>query len=122
MSKASFMNGLRLIIALVIVAGVLSFGSRSVPFHGLGVILAAVGGMDVDEDHGHDYDTDEERCSVQVHGHNPVNHSHVTMSLAAVAAVLACTRNAAWYSGPPWAVCGEPLYLLDRPPRSGVSM
>jgi hypothetical protein len=129
MSKASLMNGLRLIIALAMMAGILSFGSHSVSSHGPGMTLGvagahfdAVGDMGVDGDHGHDHDSDEEPYPAHVHGHNPVDHSHVTMSLAAAALVLACARSATWHGGPPWAVRGEPLYSLDRPPRSGVSM
>jgi hypothetical protein len=121
MSKASFMNGLRLIIALAMVAGILSFGSHSVwSSHSPGMTLAVAG--DVDGDHGHNHGSDEDRYPAHVDGHNPVDHSHVTMSLAAAPAELACARSAAWHRRPPWAAWGEPLYSLERPPRSGISM
>jgi hypothetical protein len=118
MSKTSLLTGLRLLIALVMVAGILSFGSHSVSSHGPGMTLAVLGDMDIDGDHDHDHDSDEESYP----GHNPVDHSHVTMSLAAAAVELAGARSAAWHGGSSWGVCGEPLYSLDRPPRSGIAM
>jgi hypothetical protein len=118
MSKTSLLTGVRLLTALAMVAGILSFGSHSVLSHGPGMTLAIAGNMDVNGDHGHNHDSDEEPYP----GHNPVDHSHVTMSLAAAPTVFASARSAAWHGGPSWTVCGEPLYSLDRPPRSGIAM
>ncbi|WP_162937857.1 hypothetical protein [Indioceanicola profundi] len=131
MARISLMNGLRIIVALAVMAGILSFGSHSVSAHGLGPTLAvAAWEMDVTDghhhghahDHDHDHDADAERRPGHVHGHNPVDHSHVMIGLAMENVASACSRTASWPVGPLLLPHSAPLYLPERPPRSGTWM
>lgn len=121
------MNGFRLVIAAAVMAGIFSFGNHGLSSHGPGAFLAAAADLDAgeghthdhDEGHGHDHDLDEDSQPGHVHGHNPLDHSHVTMSPATAVAELAGARDTAWHDGPPRESRGAPPYFLERPPRSG---
>ncbi|WP_207459318.1 hypothetical protein [Azospirillum sp. SYSU D00513] len=125
------MTGLRLMTALAVMLGMLSWGNHSISSHGPGMVLAAADadhgaavGLDEDhvhEGHVHDEDPGEEPHSDPVHGHNPADHSHVAMSFVAAPAMFTVAARAAWQGGASWAEHGEPLYFLDRPPRSGAA-
>jgi hypothetical protein len=119
MSIPSLMNGLRVIVVLTMVAGVLSFGSHSTLSHDSRATLAD---MEDGDDHGHDHDADGEQPFGHSPGHNPVDHSHVAMTATVMSATCMSAGEAGWHGGLPRTGRSEPLYPLDRPPRSGVRL
>lgn len=119
------MNGLRLVVVLAIVAGVLSFGGHSTLSHDPGAILATLAGGEDGVGHGHDHDADGEQPfghgpGHTPPGHNPLDHSHAAMAVLMMSATVPSSAETVWHGGPPRPGGSEPLYPLDRPPRSGI--
>jgi hypothetical protein len=124
MSKSSLMTGFRLIVALAMMIGVVSFLSHTASLHNPEILQAieqvrhaSLADGAVDKDHVHDEGLEEERQPGHVHGHNPADHSHETMGSAVMLAELGCTKVTASRSEPHQNIYGEPFFRLDRPPR-----
>ncbi|WP_114944628.1 hypothetical protein [Microvirga calopogonii] len=121
MTKASLLNGLRLIIALAVMLSALPFLRGAPPMHEVGSaqIMDSLAPADAPDEigHGHSHDDDVDPPDHR-HGHGSEHkdHSHVTMGLAAAPASLKAPDGKLlrqWEEGRP------PSHLsfrLDRPP------
>lgn len=116
------MNGLRLVVVLAIMAGVLSFGGHSTLSHDPGAILATLADVEDGGGHGHDHDADGEKPFGHGPGHNPLDHSHTAMAAVMMPATSPPAAGTVWHGGPPRPGGSEPLYPLDRPPRTGFRL
>ena len=119
MTRASLLNGLRLIIALAVMLSALPFLRGAPSMHEVALAqimdsLASAGFADeVGHGHSHDDDDPDHRPG---HGPEHKDHSHVTLGLAAAPASLIAPDGKflrLWEQGRP------PSHLsfrLDRPP------
>jgi len=126
MSKSSFMTGFRFIVVLAMMIGCVSFLSHAPLLHNPEILRAieqirhaSLADAVVDEDHVHDEGLQEERKPGHVHGHNPVNHSHVIIGSTVMLAQLGCAEGTALPGEPQQNIYSEPFFRLDRPPRHG---
>ncbi|WP_262267431.1 hypothetical protein [Microvirga yunnanensis] len=121
MTRASLLNGLRLLIALAVMLSALPFLRGAPSMHGVATAQVMDGltsaGLVDQLGHGHSHDDDDlDPDHRPGHGPEHKDHSHVTMGLAAAPASLKAPDGKLlrqWEEGRP------PSYLtfrLDRPP------
>jgi len=123
MTRASLLNGFRLIIALAVMLSALPFLRAAPSFseiaaaHTMDALVHA--GIADQIGHGHSHD-DDVSDGMHLPGHGPEHkdHSHVTLGLAAAPASLKAPDGKFLRL---WETCREPSdpsCRLDRPPRS----
>src|SRR3954467_3689905 len=122
MTRASLLNGLRLVIALAVMLSALPFLRGAPSMHDVGMAQTVSAGMtpvDLSDwiGHGHSHD-DDDADPDQRPGHGPEHkdHSHVTMGLAAAPASLTAPDGKflrQWEQGRP---SSHLSFRLDRPP------
>ena len=121
MTRASLLNGLRLIIALAVMLSALPFLRGTPSMHDVGMAqvmdgLASAGLVD-QLGHGHSHDDDDlDPDHRPGHGPEHKDHSHVTMGLVAVPASLISPGGKflrEWEQGRP---SSHLAFRLDRPP------
>lgn len=126
MSKSSLMTGLRFVVVLTMVVGVVSLLSHTASLHKLGIFQpieevrhSSLSNAAVDRHDVHGEGRQKECQANHDHGHNSADHSHETMGSAVILAALGCADEKTSRSEPHRSTYGEPFFRLDRPPRHG---